>query len=183
MRNIELIPNEYFEDKEFLICAAKKGFVFTVYSKKYKNDFDILYEEIKHNKWFLNEVDPSIFNVRENIFKLGYICPNILLYTSEELLNSFSFMLEYISVFPINCFFRIGDKLSKNPYFFEYAKIIEPTIIMYCDPELYSNIEFMRRINYNSGDSWYGLLDGIIDELQKTDFLFHMLHYRNEKES
>jgi len=160
---LKCIPDTYFEDKQFLITAAKYGLVFSLYSQKYKNDFEILYEEVKHNKWLLNKIDSSIFNVPEYIIKLSYLYPNILLYTSEDLLNDYSFMIEYLSIFPINNFFRIGKKLSRNPYFFESAKFYEPNILMYCDPELYSNEIFMKRMLYRD-PRWYGLLD---DSLKK----------------
>lgn len=149
------IPDSYLENREFLSLATKHKIPFFLHSTSYKGELEYIYEYAKKDLEILNLVDPETFSKATVVLTLRNICPYILFYAPSFLLNDEYFMYEYLSIYPIDKYFRLGDILSKDIHFIKKAFSIDPNIIFYCNPILYNKEELMEEIFFQNNNLFF----------------------------
>ena len=136
---------KYLENKALLLVMAKKGVAMSNYSLLFKDDEEVVLEEIKHGDYSSVYAGSSVFCKRKFILKARYYFSKLLFYIDPGILNDYSFMIKYLKHYSSSEYFILGEKLVDNWNFFEEAMRYDNDILAFASNRIRNTPWMMKK--------------------------------------
>lgn len=143
---LNLLSDDYLNNRMFLMKCAKRGLCLSIYSEKYMKDYRLAFIEIKYNPDAINQIDINLFNNEKFILSARHLYNDILMYASNRILNDKKFMRDYLIMYSTHINFKLGDLLKEDKNFFVENYKYDTNILFYASDRLLNDSTFMRRM-------------------------------------